>query len=323
HSRSRRLDRAQHLEPEAGPVFEAAAVGITAPVFERRMELRNEIAVGGVNFDAVEAGRSRPHGGGGGRVDRRLDTCVGHLLGDDRFERRLVDRMRDRRWRDRRLAADVAASVSAAVAELNGRLCSGAMNFIDQVGEPGQKAIVIDADLTASVPAGFLRRRPPGSDEADAASCPRQIISDSVLGDVALLVRGARRHWRHDDAIWNLERADARRSEQDIHGMAQRCGRSMQPRLCMGNFSDNEILGLHKREQQEAIQGVWIYEVAELEGLVKSEVLLLRPMIAQDRRIVELELTGLDDAYSSQRLMTKLISEILPAIEGSGRYVLT
>jgi predicted P-loop ATPase len=38
------------------------------------------------------------------------------------------------------------------------------------------------------------------------------------------------------------------------------------------NFSDNEILGLHKREQQEAIQGVWIYEVAELEGLVKSEI---------------------------------------------------
>lgn len=38
------------------------------------------------------------------------------------------------------------------------------------------------------------------------------------------------------------------------------------------NFSDNEILGLHKKEQQEAIQGVWIYEVAELEGLLKSEV---------------------------------------------------
>jgi predicted P-loop ATPase len=38
------------------------------------------------------------------------------------------------------------------------------------------------------------------------------------------------------------------------------------------NFSDNEILGLHKKEQQEAIQGIWIYEVAELEGLLKNEV---------------------------------------------------
>jgi predicted P-loop ATPase len=38
------------------------------------------------------------------------------------------------------------------------------------------------------------------------------------------------------------------------------------------NFSDNEIIGLDKREQQEAIQGVWIYEMAELEGLHKSDV---------------------------------------------------
>lgn len=38
------------------------------------------------------------------------------------------------------------------------------------------------------------------------------------------------------------------------------------------NFSDNEIIGLDKREQQEAVQGVWIYEIAELEGLHKSDV---------------------------------------------------
>jgi predicted P-loop ATPase len=38
------------------------------------------------------------------------------------------------------------------------------------------------------------------------------------------------------------------------------------------NFSDAEILGHEKREQQEAVQGVWIYEIGELEGLNKSEV---------------------------------------------------
>jgi Virulence-associated protein E-like domain len=55
---------------------------------------------------------------------------------------------------------------------------------------------------------------------------------------------------------------------------AQGVGKSTLLKLLAGedNFSDNEILGLYKREQQEAIQGVWIYEVAELEGLVKSEV---------------------------------------------------
>jgi predicted P-loop ATPase len=38
------------------------------------------------------------------------------------------------------------------------------------------------------------------------------------------------------------------------------------------NFSDAEIIGLDKQEQQEALQGVWIYEVGELEGMRKSEV---------------------------------------------------
>src|SRR5262249_61035379 len=134
HSGNRGLDRAQPLEPEARAVLEAAAVSITAPVFERRMELRNEIAVGGVNFDAVEAGRSRPHGGGGVRGDRRLDARLRHFRGNDGFERDLVDRMWDCRWRDRRLAADVAAGVSPPAAGPDGGPCPRAPELIGQAG---------------------------------------------------------------------------------------------------------------------------------------------------------------------------------------------
>jgi predicted P-loop ATPase len=38
------------------------------------------------------------------------------------------------------------------------------------------------------------------------------------------------------------------------------------------NFSDADILASDKREQQELCEGVWIYEIAELSGLHKSEV---------------------------------------------------
>jgi hypothetical protein len=38
------------------------------------------------------------------------------------------------------------------------------------------------------------------------------------------------------------------------------------------NFSDAPIIGCDKREQQEAMQGVWIYEIAELEGMTKHDV---------------------------------------------------
>ena len=47
------------------------------------------------------------------------------------------------------------------------------------------------------------------------------------------------------------------------------------------NFSDNEIVGLEKREQQEAVQGIWIYEMAELEGLSKSDVTKVKLFVSK------------------------------------------
>jgi putative DNA primase/helicase len=38
------------------------------------------------------------------------------------------------------------------------------------------------------------------------------------------------------------------------------------------NFSDQEIIGLREREQQEQIQGVWLYELSELSGLQKTDI---------------------------------------------------
>jgi predicted P-loop ATPase len=54
----------------------------------------------------------------------------------------------------------------------------------------------------------------------------------------------------------------------------QGAGKSTMLKLLAGedNFTDSEILGYEKRDQQEAVQGVWIYEIAELDGLHKSDV---------------------------------------------------
>jgi predicted P-loop ATPase len=38
------------------------------------------------------------------------------------------------------------------------------------------------------------------------------------------------------------------------------------------NFSDQDLLGLSNQEQQEQIQGVWLYELAELSGLAKADI---------------------------------------------------
>ncbi len=38
------------------------------------------------------------------------------------------------------------------------------------------------------------------------------------------------------------------------------------------NFSDQTIIGLEDRQQQEAVRGVWLYEIADLAGMSKADV---------------------------------------------------
>ena len=59
HARHCCLDGAQNLKPEARPVLKRAAVFVAAPILERIVKLRDQIAVRGVNFDAVEPGALR------------------------------------------------------------------------------------------------------------------------------------------------------------------------------------------------------------------------------------------------------------------------
>lgn len=51
-------------------------------------------------------------------------------------------------------------------------------------------------------------------------------------------------------------------------------GKSTALRILAGdaNFSDQRVLGVSEREQQEAIGGVWIHEIAELAGMRRAEV---------------------------------------------------
>src|SRR5262249_45720965 len=94
HTVRRDLDCAQHLEPETGAVLQAATVFVGAPVLERGVKLRNQVAVGGVHLDAIEARLLRALGGGGMGGDRAVDARLGHFLRDDGLEGGLVDRVR-------------------------------------------------------------------------------------------------------------------------------------------------------------------------------------------------------------------------------------
>jgi predicted P-loop ATPase len=64
---------------------------------------------------------------------------------------------------------------------------------------------------------------------------------------------------------------------------AQGVGKSTLIKLLAGeeNYSDAEILGLKKQEQQEAVQGIWLYELAELEGMQRSEVTAVKLLLSK------------------------------------------
>ncbi len=102
--RGHRLD---HLEQQACPVLDRAAILVGTPVRAGLQELFDQIAVGGVDFDAVETGLLR--------VGRSLAVDFdqqGHQVGINclrRFEGHALERRResiprsgDRRGRDRR-----------------------------------------------------------------------------------------------------------------------------------------------------------------------------------------------------------------------------
>ena len=211
------LRRAQHFEPEPRAVLEAAAILVAAPVLERRMKLRDEIAMRRVDLDAIEPRLPRPRSGGGEGRDRLGDAGLGHFLRHDRGVRHLIDGMRDGRGRDRRLAANVPARMPAGMSQLNRRLGAPRMDRRGEPREPRQEPVVMDAELVKPVPPHPLRRRHLAGDEPDPAGDARAVVVDRVVGDEALGIGEPRRHRRHDDAVAHLHRADPRRGEEDVH----------------------------------------------------------------------------------------------------------
>jgi predicted P-loop ATPase len=84
-----------------------------------------------------------------------------------------------------------------------------------------------------------------------------------MIGRLALIaaVRRARQPGTKFDQIIVLEGIEGRGKSTALEIMAGK-----------ENFSDQPILSLAAREQQEAVQGIWLYEIGELDGIRRAEV---------------------------------------------------
>ena len=75
-------DGVDDLEEQAGAIFKAAAVGVRAVVGEGREELVEQVAVGGVDLDEIEAGGEGAEGGEAEGFNGGVDGGLVEGLGD-------------------------------------------------------------------------------------------------------------------------------------------------------------------------------------------------------------------------------------------------
>lgn len=69
-----------------------------------------------------------------------------------------------------------------------------------------------------------------------------------------------------------------------LEGPEEGKGKSSAVRILAGpeNFSDQKILGVDDRMQQELLEGVWLYEISELSGMNKAEVEHVKAFASRD-----------------------------------------
>ena len=136
-------DRPEHLEREAAPVLDAAAIVVRALIDHRRQELVDEMAPGD-DLDPVEAALLAAPGTGGVARQHPLD-----LVQLDRLRERAVLPLADRaRGQGRQPVGDIVAGAPAHVGDLAHQRAVVPMDRVGELLEPGNDLVARGVDLT-------------------------------------------------------------------------------------------------------------------------------------------------------------------------------
>jgi len=218
-------DGVDNFEEQANAVFEAAAVVVGSLIGERGEEFVNQVAVGGVDFNEIEAcgegsagGEAEGvHGGVDAGLVERLGDCVAGRKGDGGGG----DGLPGAFFRQEEAFGDEGrshAAFAAGVGKLNAGAGALGVKELRDALEGGDVLVFPDAEV-AGGDATF--RRDGGGfkgDEGGAALGSRAEVDQVPIGGEAVL-RGVLAHGRNADAICELERAEIEgRKERVGHG---------------------------------------------------------------------------------------------------------
>ncbi len=211
-----RPDRLHDVDHEAGAVLDRSAVFVLPIVDGRAQELRDQIAIGAVELDAVEARLLRPPRALGERLDHFFDLSNRHPLAAETMGRvALVGRAQADRVFD---AADV--PLPPAVTELHDEPAVVLVDRLPQLAPERNVSIVIDHRVVRDDAAAQVHRYERRDDRpdspfgelgfpVDARAGPRSVVVVEPSGDV-----------RPDDAVLDREIAEGDRLEDRVecHG---------------------------------------------------------------------------------------------------------
>src|SRR6185503_8742428 len=171
-------------------------------------ELADQVAVGGVDVDAVEAGLDGTAGSVGEGLDRLSDLVLGGG-GDVAASQRV-----GHRGRGQRRHAGLDARLAAGVGDLGEDLASVPVDGVGDAAQAGDEVVGVDAGLTAGVAPSRGDVEVAGEDQADVVASQLLVEGDVLVGDRAAVVgHGFRRAGAHD-AVAHLHAADAPGREQ-------------------------------------------------------------------------------------------------------------
>ena len=221
--------RVHDAQQEAGTAGELAAVGVGALVAQRREELVQQVAVGGVDLDQVEARLDGAHGGGGEGRDDLVDPRF--VQGGGLRELVVGDRGGGHGLPAAVGACEGGAGVRRAPLGLGGGLAPGVGELdpgrraegVDQVDDRAQRlalgvvpqAEVLRGDAPLGDHAGGLEDHGAGAAAGEGAVVHEVVVGgDAVAGGDGVLAHG-----RHPDAVADGEVAQGDRGEQVLgHG---------------------------------------------------------------------------------------------------------
>ena len=202
-------DGGDDLEEKAGTLTQRAAVVVVAIVDRRAEELREQVAVGRVQFDAVESRRASAPGAGGKRGDGLVDLCVGH--GD---AREAVQRFIALGGAPSLLELDAGdVALPAAMRELHDE---PAVVLVDRVAErppEGDPRVAVDGGVVGDDAATDRHRDERRDDRADAAARELGLPVDARLVARTVVVVEPARHVRAEDTVLHRQVAERDRLE--------------------------------------------------------------------------------------------------------------